>query len=887
MRRTHLIASLLVSMCLFGAAMPAWAGDTFFVNSASGNDANNCKSASTACLTINQATSLIVAQDKPQNSTLKLSGTFNEAIAFEASDVDNGKVLDGLRITATDQDDKPTINAAGHYYGLYAYKINDLTIDHLIVTGSTVGISVSGYSSTYVDHISIHHNTVSGLDADPDFTGIALLSAKQSKIEYNRVSDISVDDTDASGYTSDEAIYLYQLRNSAVKNNTVRDITIQNSSVASASGRYTYLYGISGSLLSNVVVKENDITRLSNAETTTLANVSHSNLLYGIALSAASALTVNKNELSNLTASSSAAGLDGVSITSQTFGLYIADLRSGAERSTITGNSVEAITASQAADSGAAYSYGIRLEYIYNTLIHNNTVKDMTSTAGATLTGGSYTAYVSGIYGPNFGDQVEISGNNLRALTAETNYSGDDSSSYPTLRGIYANSTGVEVRDNTLRDFSWSVDQQGADGGNDYPVVTGLEASYHDGIAIVDNTLRDFTGTYSASGVGAYLSTNLQGILANTANGVVVRNNLIRDFNFNYEVSDLTNTSYGYQYLIPVYVKTSTDITVAGNTVRDYTASSEGNVGNFLVNYFYGYDFANSDGSVYDNTLKQLTLTNNNDTNSSANYVYGIYTSGLGSIVLDSNTLKGWNISSTSSAATQIVMAIDVTMNQPIYVNANRVRNLNIDSANTQHIYGLALDTDASEARVFNNILLGNADYTAAGSYTGIYLPSDSSKDLDIVNNTASNWRYPLQLEGGSKVLLQNNIFAATSATGHALAIKFDHVDLDHFKSDYNLLHTTEGKANAVYDLDNATSITFSDWTEDNDYEYDRHSRYTKAGLNSQGLLRDSSKAIGHGVNEFTYSAEELAHILIHIDVNGDNRPDSSGAVDIGADQHE
>jgi hypothetical protein len=76
---------------VLSAAAPAWAGDTFFVDSVNGNDANDCLTSGQACLTIAHATTLLIAQDKPQNSTLKLSGTFAEPIDFSASDVSSSQ----------------------------------------------------------------------------------------------------------------------------------------------------------------------------------------------------------------------------------------------------------------------------------------------------------------------------------------------------------------------------------------------------------------------------------------------------------------------------------------------------------------------------------------------------------------------------------------------------------------------------------------------------------------------------------------------------------------------------------------------------------------------------------------------------------------------------
>ena len=882
----HSILSLVISLSVLSAAAPAWAGDTFFVDSVNGNDANDCLTSGQACLTIAHATTLLIAQDKPQNSTLKLSGTFAEPIDFSASDVSSSQTLDGLRITATDKDNKPTIDATGQQYGVSVTQVNDLTVDHLLVSGSQIGIYVAGYSGSYIDHADLHHNTITGLIGNPDFTGISVSLVKQSTIEYNTIRDITLTTIDSDDYSSSEGIYLNSVRNSAVRNNTVRGLEITNHSTAVANSHYTYLYGISGSVLTDVLVKKNTITTLTVTDVSTLASVSHTNFTAGIYLSAATNLQANKNTVTTISAASDATGIVGDSITSQAYGMYLADIRLGSDNNTVTGNTIDGVTATQAVDSGGAYSYGMRLEYIYGTTIHNNTVKTITATASGTLANADYTASVYGVYGPYIGDQLVLTDNTIRTLTATTNYSGADSSAYPSIRGLYMYAAGAQADSNTIRDLTWSTEQNGAANAADYPYMIGMEVANAHDLELTHNVIRTITGTYNSTGVDGYFSPTTYGIYSNSTTGALITNNTVKDIDYNFVLADATGASYGYSYLMPFHIKNSTNTVIGDNSIKDITTNADGGVGNPMSLTFYGYYLNSSDAVLGENSLTNLTQSNVASADTTGNTVYGIYSSGLGLSVLHDNLLKRWTITSTSPSANQTINGINIAGGKPVYVNSNQVRNITATSNTSQTVIGINLSTDVSSSRLFNNVLMGKEDYAGTGTYVGMYLQSDSTVDLDVVNNTVANWKYPVQLDGGENVLLLNNILAATTNTGAAMAIKYDHVNLDRFRSDYNLMYTPAGKAEAIYNLDDAASVHFGDWSNDQgSYGYDLHSRYHQPGINSSGRLQNNSKAIDHGSTNISYDDEALADTMIAIDINGTSRPGADGRVDIGADE--
>lgn len=886
MRRMHLVSELIVSASLVLIASPVFAGDTFFVDSTTGNDANSCTSADQACLTIAQARTLLLAQENPQNSKLKLAGTFTEAISFDDGDVASDLRLDGLRITATDTSNRPTIDATGHLYGVVVTDIHEATIDHLIVTGSKIGISVRGNGIHYVDHISIHHNRVTNLTADPDITGIELWMAKQSVVEDNDVVDINIVTTDDVTYETDEAYYLYFVRNIIFRDNAAQNVTRTNTLTA-ASNHTAYIYGLYAVTAIDTTIKNNTFDGISMSESGTVAGTSHYPNAMGLYFNASSGLMIKGNTIANIATTANAAGLDGNSSYNYTYGLYMNDIRSSNGTNTVQGNSISLVTATQNTDTGYAYSYGVRSDYSSGILFHNNTLRDNSTWTGGTLDSGSYSAYTYGLF-LFYGFDLIVTDNTVRDHVATAEYTGATATSYTNVQGIVTSATDVQLMDNTIRDLTWILNNSTATDSTDYPYLYGLNLSYNESMQVVRNTVRGLTGQSNTTGASTYLNSYIYGINIVSANNLILNRNVVRTLSMDLTSSDITDTSYGYGYIYPVQIRNASGAQIQRNRVQDVTMQTTGNNDNEFYLSLYGYYLNGVEGMVQRNTVVDLTATNESGLANSSITAYAAYILAQGAVTVNDNTVRDVTITSTSSAASQSVYGYYLAGGKPLLLVGNRLRNVVTSSPAAETVVGISANFDASSARLLNNVILGQADYASTGgSYTGLSLPSTSTRDVDVIHNTLANWRYPIEIKGGSKVYLLNNILAAISNDGYPMAVEYEQIDLDTFKSDYNLLFGALGKAEAIYNLDTAAAIHFGDWTNKNgSYGYDIHSIYGDPDLTANGHLQASSPARGEGSDGHPYSAADLEHSYIQFDIDGQARPGKNDSIDIGADEY-
>ncbi len=878
----HSILSLVVSLSVLSVAMPAWAGDTFFVDSVNGNDANTCRSAAQACLTIAQAKSLVINQTKPQNSTIKLSGTFSELLSFDDGDVSDGKLLDGLRITATNTDAKPTIDGTGFDYAISITEINDVTVDHIIATGAPDGIYVGGSTANYITNANIHHNTVTGLVGDPSFTGIYLSSAKQSTVSHNRVADISTTVVDSSSYTSSRGIYLYRLRSSTIKDNIITNLTYSNTLTA-ANSVYMYLYGISGSQLIDTKLNQNEVSQLTATHTATAASVTMSSTIYGISISTALNFTAKQNSVQTISGVGSSA-LASTTANSTVYGMVLTDIHAGDGENVVQKNRVEALTVTAQAVSNSARISGVEISSAHMISVKKNRILDLQGTAGSTEANGNHSVYIYGMYGPNYSTDVTMKQNTVGDLVSTVNYSGADSQSYSYVRGISSGYSTVSILDNTVRDLSTTVNNNNAASPYDYNYVVGVDVYQAPQVALEQNTVKTIQNTNVTSSVGANLTNYSYGISLNGIGTAVVKQNTIRGLAGTLQNSDPTGASVGYSYLYLLSLYNVSDLVATNNTLTDSSSAIGGGDANASYHYVHGINLNSSEGTVSRNAVTAIDLTATGNTGTTYQTIYFYYINSLGQVVIDNNSVKQITTSNSATASTHNVYGYYVANAKPLYMNSNEFRNV-ATTAISQTVVGIYFSTDASGSRLFNNVILGKESYNDDQTYVGLQLVSDSTNDLDVINNTLVDWVYPVRIDGGENIKLLNNILAAITDAGYAMAIAYEHVNLDQFKSDYNLLYNNLGKAQALYNLDTSSAIHFGDWSNQNgSYGYDVHSRYAKPKVTSSGRLKASSKARNHGSSTFGYSSDSLESTLISTDVNGDQRA-ADAKVDIGADE--
>ncbi len=886
MRRIHPVASLLVSLGMCLAAAPAFAGDTFFVNSVDGNDGNNCRSANAACLTIAHATDLLTAQSKPQNSVLKLSGTFAETISLSSSSVDTDQLLDGLRITATDTDQKPTIDGTGQDYAVSLVDIHNATVDHLIVTGAAHGINVSGSGSNYISDASIHHNTVTGLVGNPSFTAITLSNAKQSSVAHNQIENQAQVTTDETDYVLSRSIYLYRVRNSVVKSNRIVDVGITNTLTAAAS-HSTYLYGIYVSQSVDMIVKSNVVRRLTNLETSTVAGTSQYLYTYGIWTGSSADVIANHNTVDTVT-STVIGDLAGTSAYSYAYGMTLTDLHAGEGTNLLNHNTITDVTASANTASTYSYGTGISVDYTRTLSMLHNVIKRVAATASGSIANGTYDAISYGINGPNYSSDIIIDDTTIRNLDANVDYSGNDTSGYAVVKGIVSAYSTVQVANNSVRDLAWSINNHAAANANEYAYLYGIDVGNGVQVEILNNTVRDLTASYTTTSAGGYFVPYTFGINSQNVDTALVQGNTVRDTAISVTNSDPTDASVIYSYLYLINLGSISNLTAANNVLQDNTMTINGGNANPVYNYVYGINLSNSEGTINNNRVSGLTASASSVNGTATQYIYSLNASSLGQLVMNNNVIKKLTATVDANNPSQYVYGIYITNAKPVYVNANEFRNIQATAPSNQSVIGMYLNTDVSNGRILNNLMLGKSDYSGSGDYIGLYLPSDSNTDLDVINNTFANWRYPIKLDGGKSVTLKNNIFAAITNTGYAMAIRYDHINQDQFRSDYNLFYNTLGKTRAIYDTDAAAEIHFGDWSNaGGSYGYDLHSLYSKPRLTASGRLKSNSKAHDRGTDNWNYATDSLEYSLISTDLNGTARPGGDGQVDIGADEQE
>lgn len=891
-RRLITVGSITVFATALAWVQTAEATGTYYVDSTTGNDANNCTSADTACLTVPGAQALIFALPDPANTTLKLRGTFTDEIRFMNSSVTKPDTLDGLRITAIDANNQPIINTAvAGTSAVTVFNINHLTIDHLTITGGTKGIHVTGSSVTYVGDSAIHHNDISGISTTALVTtaiAIDLEYAKSSTIHDNTIHDVAVAVTDTT-YSYLYGIYVYYGQDITVRRNTISTFGL-NSTLTAAGSHSGYVYTLYLYSLTGAVIEENTLSNLTITETATVTDTSQSASVYGLYGNYLFDTSIANNTFSNIS-STIAADIDVNYGSSGAYGIFVSDIRPDAGVAVIENNTIDTVTASQSTKTGTPAAQGITLQWGYGTTITLNTIQNITtvhtSSVAAASTGGS----ASGISGPYFGGDSTVSQNTISTVSATAEYTVANSGATLSVRGIYQYSGPGTITDNTISNLSWSINNHDTESFYDYATIYGIDSGYSNGSVIKNNVIQQLSADYSSAGVDGTAIIYMYALAAAGSDNLVLQKNTVQNVTISATVSDPTDEAYLSMNIYGLFLNKLPNAVVHNNRLKHFTISADAGNNNALFNYTFGLSMNYASGTFSKNRIVDFATTSTVASGGINHLFYGMNISTAnqpvavtGSIIRDiTSTTTG-----ESSNQTDVGMLVSAVPN--LILEGNQIRPF-ITSAHAdadRTLYGIDLSSDASHARVLDNIILGDSA-TTSPTAVGVYLASDSTVDLDLIHNTIANWKYPVQADGGNKIYLRNNILAAVGADSYALAIGRDTMNNDTFKSDYNLLYNATVADQLVYDTDNTLAILLVDWTNvGGSWGYDVNSVNKPPKINALGRLLKGSKAINVGSKDYPYNEGDAELTYLATDINGDNRPITAKKkkVDIGADEY-
>lgn len=888
----HFITAIVTSLvAIFVFTLPAYAGGTYYVNADNGDDANGCVSASAACKTIGAARAKIIALADASNITLKLAGTFNESVKFYASDVTAPNSLDGLRITATNSDVKPLIDATGFARGIDIFEVHDVTIDYLkVANASEIGILVSGDNNNLVNGVSVHDNQVYDIASTDDDVnavyGVEINQAKAVSILNNTISGISVNLTNGTSYDYLNGLAVVSSSNVTIRNNTISDITNTNSisadSTIHSSITYAiYLYNNSASDVSN-----NTINTITTTQTTDLNNVALYSYAYGIDLLGGYDVVVRDNSVSAVT-SVTTGSADSNYSRGYAYGMYITEIqRHAAGNSLIRGNTFSDIATNSTGDNVSNDVYGISINAVHALSVRNNTIDNLDVTQSSSAVYGSVTGTIYGL-SVSSNTAGAIKNNTISDLDSTSSYSGEGSTSTGAIYGLHLNTLfNYTVQNNSLRDYTAVVNNNNVTDYYDAPRIYGMYIYSGSDLIIKKNSLQNHTVQYETSGQAGLSYSYQYGIYSYRAQNLTVQKNTYKNSLTSLTSNDPTDNGYVYGYVYPIYLTDGKSSIVKGNIIQSVTTETATTLDNYVGMSVYGIELLDSPNStISNNKIKGVTQTGSADTSSGAS-LYGIYVDQSPDTLISDNTVRGNTLTFTGSSSAANFYGIYVSNTRPVYVNGNLVRNNIVSAESIKKHYGIYFSNDASRAYVFNNIVLGRADNESDNDY-GMYLNGESTNKFWALNNTLANVVKPLSIQGGSKLRFKNNIMVAKGTNSYALEVAANKVDFDTLQSNYNLLYNKTTKSQKVFDSDNDTAIILSSW-KSNKGSYsgqDRKAVTKSPKLKSNGLLKKGSKAIDKGTKQYGFSKKSLAYQLLQADYNGTMRPQGK-KVDIGADEH-
>ncbi|EKD79116.1 MAG: hypothetical protein ACD_41C00163G0002 [uncultured bacterium] len=872
----------------FALAQTAEATGTFYVDADAGNDANNCTSADTACLTIAGAKALIVDLADPSNTTLKLKGTFTDQVSFANTDVTKPDTLDGLRVTATDQSNQPVINTSvAATAAISIVNINSVTVDHLTITGGTKGVYVVG-SGGFIQNISIHDNDISGVSSTTTSSGIELTYAKSGTIRDNTIHDMVATVTDVS-YTYVYGIYVLYGYDIAIRQNTISNVGI-NSTLAATTSHVSYVYGLYLSSVTDGIVKQNTLSDVFVTETATLADTNQTTSVFGFNGSNLFDVAVSNNTFTNLTSTMSA-DVDGNYCGGAVYGLLVSDLRPDDGVGLINKNTIDTVTSTQTCDSGSPTAQGMNIQYAFGATAEDNTIQHITTSHTANGADVSVGGSATGISGPFYGSTVTLSQNVISDVGATAVYSGADSSSNVTVRGIYQYVGSGSIVGNTISNLSISIDNNDAAGYYDYATLYGIDSSFADNVVLKNNTIKQTTFNYATAGVDGTTLLYLYGLSIGYADGAVIQKNTVKDVEVATAATDATDASYVSMNTYGFFFNRLPNAVIRNNRLQRFSISGDAGNANDLYNYVQGINLNSVSGTIHKNRIVNADVTSTIVADAANQFFYAIAVSTQSSqTAITDNIVRDITTTTSGIGTSNTVMGINVSYGPDLILTGNQIRPFTstVSAGEALGHYGIYFSSDASHARILDNMLLGNATAATTVS-TGVYLLVDSTVDVDMIHNTITDWEYPVRVDGGNKIYLRNNILAAVGADSYALAIGRDTMNNDTFKSDYNLLYNATVAEQLVYDTDNTLAILLADWTNvGGSYGYDVNSINKIPKINALGRLQKGSKAINAGSKDYPYTKGDAELTYLATDINGTKRPIDAKKkkVDIGADEY-
>lgn len=463
---------LVVAVAFLGLlfAVPSYASGTYYANSSdpAANDANSCRTAADPCLTLTGAVDKIFASANPANSTIKAAGTFAEQVV-----VGNAE-LEGLTLTWLNEGSRPVVDATGITYGVYVSGVNDVTIQHIDITGATsYGLFVVGGAGEHINGLTVKDTIIHDLAVSSSLYGMYIVYVDDALIKENTIENLDSTTTDTYDSVYAYGMYLSAVDGLKVMDNTIRNIVLSNTNSTATSSIYSQAYGM--------LITESDNT------------------------------TVRSNTVD--TVSMTMVGSAPASVFGYNYGIML----SGTANAVLRENTVEHIDTNLSTTAAGQYVYGIGAGITLATAIDSrltrNTVKNSTQTYSATATEpayGSFTGFsVGGL------DNISLGRNTVQDVVSNT-VSGTNTN---TIIGISISDVQhATIFRSVLRDLASNHDSDGS------ASTTAIKLSDTPEADVFRNRIADFTAN---KGIGVSSIDTSIGIEIGYNSSADLLNNLI------------------------------------------------------------------------------------------------------------------------------------------------------------------------------------------------------------------------------------------------------------------------------------------------------------------------------------------------------------------------
>jgi len=381
--------------------------------------------------------------------------------------------------------------------------------------------------------------------------------------------------------------------------------------------------------------------------------------------------------------------------------------------------------------SRSTASYGINLAANTTTCsISGNSLYETTSFAPT-----ASVAYM-GIYINNAttGNGFSITNNNIggqatscggSAWTKTTN-NNTFNNTFTAINLNVASTVAGSVQGNTIQNFAWSNSAAGSWTG-----INVVAGNINIGTT-VGNTIGASTGTGSIAVTGGATATNIYGINIASTGTVDCENNTIASITASNSDGTLATNFWGIN-------KTATagTTTISNNTIGSSTANS---------------------------------INANSGSTSNAQTVYGIYSAGTGTVILNTNTVVNLTNGTTNATTATLGLINGITaISGTTTINTNSIHDLTIANANntainTASIGGIVL-TGATLKTVSGNTIynLSNTNSSFAGSLIGLYFTGSTG-----ANVVSGNFIYNISADVSSTTASVYGIKIAAGATTYS-----------------------------------------------------------------------------------------------------------------------